>query len=215
MWMTVTAMTVIGFLSGSVMYSYLLPRIFYKVDIREGKDDSNPGGANAMASVGVPMGLLVILFDVGKAFAPVFISLAVFQVRGWGVIPVAVAPVLGHAFSPWLKGRGGKAVSSSLGALLGLLPLSLCIVFFVPVLLVFFLVIVIEPNSLKIIVSYTIACLMVFVWDPLLEIKLAVLCICLVVAYKHVLHPNTGAPGVKLGPFAIRYEDKKVTFKKI
>ena len=35
---------------------------------------------------------------------------------------VAVAAVLGHVFSPWLKFRGGKGVATGLGSTLGLFP---------------------------------------------------------------------------------------------
>ncbi len=33
------------------------------------------------------------------------------------------AAVLGHCYSPWLKGHGGKGVATSLGVILGVAPL--------------------------------------------------------------------------------------------
>jgi len=39
-----------------------------------------------------------------------------------GLVPVALAPVLGHAFSPFLGFRGGKAVAVTFGIWTGLLP---------------------------------------------------------------------------------------------
>jgi len=38
-----------------------------------------------------------------------------FGVVGWAVVPVALAPVLGHAFSPFLRLRGGKAIAATFG----------------------------------------------------------------------------------------------------
>jgi acyl phosphate:glycerol-3-phosphate acyltransferase len=35
-------------------------------------------------------------------------------------VPIAVAPVAGHAFSPWLRFRGGKAVAVTFGVWTGL-----------------------------------------------------------------------------------------------
>ncbi|GAB2696617.1 hypothetical protein GCM10027018_14700 [Paenibacillus thermoaerophilus] len=37
------------------------------------------------------------------------------DVSGYAIVPVAAAPVLGHAFSPFLKGRGGKAIAVTFG----------------------------------------------------------------------------------------------------
>ena len=36
------------------------------------------------------------------------------------MVAVAVAPALGHAFSPFLQGRGGKAVATTFGVWAGL-----------------------------------------------------------------------------------------------
>jgi glycerol-3-phosphate acyltransferase PlsY len=41
-------------------------------------------------------------------------------IDGWGIVPIALAPVVGHAFSPWLKFRGGKALSTTFGIWMGL-----------------------------------------------------------------------------------------------
>ena len=59
-----------------------------------------------------------------------------FGVSSWALVPVALAPVLGHAFSPFLRGRGGKAVAASFGIwsaltlLAGFLTLGLAMGFF-------------------------------------------------------------------------------------
>lgn len=41
-------------------------------------------------------------------------------IDGWGLVPVALAPVLGHAFSPFLRFRGGKAIATTFGVWSGL-----------------------------------------------------------------------------------------------
>ncbi len=41
-------------------------------------------------------------------------------IDGWGLVPVALAPVLGHAFSPFLRFRGGKAIAVTFGVWSGL-----------------------------------------------------------------------------------------------
>jgi glycerol-3-phosphate acyltransferase PlsY len=39
---------------------------------------------------------------------------------GWGITAVALAPILGHAFSPFLRFRGGKALAVTFGVWFGL-----------------------------------------------------------------------------------------------
>jgi glycerol-3-phosphate acyltransferase PlsY len=39
---------------------------------------------------------------------------------GWEIVPVAISPILGHAFSPFLKFKGGKAVATTFGVWSGL-----------------------------------------------------------------------------------------------
>ena len=64
----------LGYASGSVMYSYYLPLIFKGVDIIKLSDDHNPGMTNVMIYCGKPMGLLCLLLDFLKGFIPVYIS---------------------------------------------------------------------------------------------------------------------------------------------
>jgi glycerol-3-phosphate acyltransferase PlsY len=39
---------------------------------------------------------------------------------GYGLIPIALAPIFGHAFSPFLRGKGGKAIAVTFGVWSGL-----------------------------------------------------------------------------------------------
>ena len=40
-----------GYLSGSVLYSYLIPKHFCHVDVRTTNEDQNPGAFNAFSAV--------------------------------------------------------------------------------------------------------------------------------------------------------------------
>ena len=113
------AWALLAFVCGSLPFSVWLPRIFRRRDAR-GFGDGNPGATNAFRAAGAPIGLLVLLLDVSKAAAPV--GLAYFTL-GYGGLPmalIATAPVLGHAFSPFLHFRGGKALATALGVWIGL-----------------------------------------------------------------------------------------------
>ncbi len=114
--------TVVGYLSGNVMYAYWLPKMLRGVDVRDYGADHNPGAANATVACGLPMGVLCALMDILKGTVPVALAQAEGQLFGWYLLPVALAPVCGHAWPVFWHGRGGKAIAVSFGVLIGLLP---------------------------------------------------------------------------------------------
>jgi glycerol-3-phosphate acyltransferase PlsY len=105
---------VLAFMCGSLPLSYWIGRLFLKEDIRN-YGDGNPGGTNVWAAGGRWWGLTAIIMDGLKGLVPV--SLAYYQggVAGWWILPLSLAPTLGHIFSPFLKFRGGKALATTFG----------------------------------------------------------------------------------------------------
>ena len=55
----------LGYLSGSITFGYLIPRLIKGVDVRVLSNDGNPGTANAFLYGGVFCGILVLLADLG------------------------------------------------------------------------------------------------------------------------------------------------------
>lgn len=108
-----------GFLLGSMPFSYWLGRLFLRTDIRA-YGDGNPGGTNAWRAGGWRLGVPAMLLDYLKAAVPVGLAYLCAGVSGWGLLPVALGPVLGHAFSPFLRLRGGKAVAATFGMWTGI-----------------------------------------------------------------------------------------------
>lgn len=87
-------------------------------DLR-GSGSGNPGATNAARAMGVKVGVLVGVLDVAKGYAPV----VYFDRYGAPAGHVAgLGAALGHVTSPLLKGRGGKGVATSLGAILAIEP---------------------------------------------------------------------------------------------
>jgi len=80
----------------------------------------NPGATNLGRAVGRKWGIVVGLLDVLKGFVPTFVVLR--AMGTWVALFAGVACVLGHIYSPYLGGRGGKGVATSLGATLVLVP---------------------------------------------------------------------------------------------
>ena len=108
-----TLMAVAGFLSGSLMFSLWLARLAGS-DVRR-VGDGNPGAVNAFRAAGPFVGSVALLLDFLKAWLPVAAAYWLLGVRGWWLAAVIVAPVLGHAFSPFLRLRGGKAITATFG----------------------------------------------------------------------------------------------------
>jgi glycerol-3-phosphate acyltransferase PlsY len=112
--MTALVWTLIGFLLGSLPISVWLGRLVLHADIR-GYGDGNPGGTNVIRAGSRGLGLLVIILDMLKGALPVSLAYYVFKTNGWPLAPVVLAPIAGHAFSPFLGFRGGKALATTFG----------------------------------------------------------------------------------------------------
>jgi len=112
---TIFLFTILGYLIGAIPFSYLVGKLFTRKDIRS-VGDGNPGGTNVIKAGGIPVGVFAIALDIGKGFLPVFLAGLWGFNSGWAMIPIVLAPILGHATQPFLKSRGGKALGTAGGA---------------------------------------------------------------------------------------------------
>jgi glycerol-3-phosphate acyltransferase PlsY len=103
-----------GYLSGSLPFSVWLGQLLIRKDVRA-YGDHNPGTVNAWRAGGPKIGIPVLLLDYLKGAVPVFLASYVFGISGWQLVPVAIAPVAGHAYSIFLTFKGGKAITTSFG----------------------------------------------------------------------------------------------------
>jgi len=106
--------TMIGFLCGSLPMAVLLARVFAHRDPRD-VGDHNPGSANAWRVAGPVVGMLAVILEGAKGIVPVALAYWGWHVTGWAIVPVMLAPVCGHIFSPFLRGRGGKGITVTFG----------------------------------------------------------------------------------------------------
>jgi acyl phosphate:glycerol-3-phosphate acyltransferase len=116
-WIVVVVAAGLGFLVGSVNPASIIAKTLHK-DLRQGS--GNPGATNAGRVLGLRWGLIVGLLDVLKGFLPTMLALVMFD-RPTAYV-VGLAAVLGHVLSPFLHGRGGRGVATSLGATLAVFP---------------------------------------------------------------------------------------------
>lgn len=113
------AFVLLAYLCGSLPFSVWLGKRFLRIDVRH-IGDGNPGAANVLNAGSKLLGLLALMLDVSKAAVPVGLAYFNMGIRGVPMFLIAIAPILGHVFSPFLGFRGGKAISTALGVWIGL-----------------------------------------------------------------------------------------------
>ena len=110
----------LGFLSGSIPWSVLVGKFLAGLDVRS-VGDGNPGSANVWKGSGSTFGILALILDITKGFIPVYVGFRYLSPEGFfwdqfALSLVAFAPIIGHAFSPFLRFKGGKALATTAGS---------------------------------------------------------------------------------------------------
>ncbi len=116
---------IIGYLLGSIPFSYIVTRIKKGVDIRK-IGGGNAGALNTYREVGPAYGIGVLAADIGKGAFAVLIAKWLDVSLAW-VCVAGFAAVVGHNWPIFLQFRGGKGAATVIGALLALTPEPLLI----------------------------------------------------------------------------------------
>ncbi|MFQ3871497.1 glycerol-3-phosphate 1-O-acyltransferase PlsY [Staphylococcus sp. Mo2-1] len=131
--MMIIIMLILSYLIGAFPSGYVIGKLFYKKDIRE-FGSGNTGATNSFRVLGKPAGFLVTFLDIFKGFIVVFFPLWL-PVSAEGPISsfftngliVGAFAILGHVYPVYLGFKGGKAVATSVGVILGMNPVLLII----------------------------------------------------------------------------------------
>jgi glycerol-3-phosphate acyltransferase PlsY len=122
------------FLVSGIPFGLLYVKIFHKKDVRT-VGSGNIGATNVLRAAGAGIALLTAVSDILKSFIPVILARKFFPGSLYPYL-VWMTAVLGHCFSPYLKLKGGKGVSTFFGGLLALEPLAALITFVIWVLVI-------------------------------------------------------------------------------
>lgn len=109
-----------GFFAGSIPFGVLIARRL-GIDIRT-RGSGNIGATNVARVLGIVPGVFVLVLDALKGTLPVIVARGA-GASAWEAAAVGFAAILGHCFSPFLGGRGGKGVATALGVFFVLSPL--------------------------------------------------------------------------------------------
>lgn len=137
-WIT---LPVLCYLSGSIPVSLIVGKISKGVDIRE-LGSGNAGATNSYRELGLIPAIIVLIFDILKAFIPMLIiklsleknNLPSDQVLRELLLIICLSSiVIGHIFPVFAHFKGGKAVASGAGGITALLPIlsPLCLTVFI------------------------------------------------------------------------------------
>ena len=117
----------VGYLLGSLPTGWLAGRWLAGIDLRQ-LGSGSTGATNVLRQLGKGPAMVVFLVDVLKGSAAVLLAKALLQPSGftpitdWWVVAAGLAALAGHIWPVWLGWKGGKAVATGLGMLLGLVP---------------------------------------------------------------------------------------------
>ncbi len=108
--------SIIGYLIGSIPFALVIGKLFYKIDVRE-HGSGNLGGSNTGRTLGAKAGIIVSVLDVLKA--TIAMTLTHFIMPD-AIVYAGFFATLGHCFPIFANFKGGKAVSTAFGFLLGI-----------------------------------------------------------------------------------------------
>lgn len=122
-WLVIGA--VVSYLIGCFHFAILIAKIKHKDILKEGS--GNPGAMNVSRKLGFKFGLLNFCCDALKGVIPVLVGYFVFRgyvFKGTEVLVsdfmryfLAFFAVLGHVFPVFMKFKGGKGISTTIGLL--------------------------------------------------------------------------------------------------
>lgn len=115
-----------SYLLGAIPTSYLVSRIFAKIDLRR-HGSGNLGATNLFRVLGWKYAVPVALFDIAKGAIPVLVFAPMVSRSELFALACGVAAIIGHVFSVFVRFKGGKGVATAAGVMLGLTPLALAV----------------------------------------------------------------------------------------
>ncbi len=110
----------IAYLLGSIPSGLWIGQTFFNINIRE-HGSGNTGTTNTFRILGPKAGTIVFVIDFLKGTLAALLPL-IFHAQGISPIVFGLMAVLGHTFPVFAQFKGGKAVATSAGMLLGVAP---------------------------------------------------------------------------------------------
>jgi glycerol-3-phosphate acyltransferase PlsY len=117
----VIVLVLLGYLLGAIPFGVVVSKVMGLPDPRTA-GSKNVGFTNVLRVSGKSAGIMTLIGDMGKGWVMGLAATQLLQ-EEWAVLLVALAPVLGHLYSPFLGFKGGKGVATALGSVVGVAPM--------------------------------------------------------------------------------------------
>lgn len=172
--------TVFSYLLGSVPIGYWLGKL-KGIDLTE-EGSGSTGATNVLRKVGKIEALITLVFDVSKGFLCVYLAMK-FGQNQLIVLLSAIACIIGHSKSIFLKFKGGKSSASSLGILIAINWKVALIIFSIWLVVVF----ISKYSSLGSIVAIPLAPIFLYIFhEPIAYILFVAFVAVYIVLIRHI-----------------------------
>lgn len=174
---TYAIIIVLAYLLGSIPSGLIVGKVFYGIDIRE-HGSGNLGGTNTFRTLGKKAGLAVTIADILKGTLAV--NLPLIFGSEMHLLIAGIFAVVGHMYPLFAGFKGGKAVATSGGVLLGYtLPM-----FFIMFIIFFLCLYITKYVSLSSILAAIVSVIYsIIIWDLPLIIVVSIMAA--FVIYRH------------------------------
>lgn len=162
-----------AFLLAGCPFSVWVGKWLLHKDIRS-YGDSNPGATNVFRAGSILAGALAIFLDSVKGFPFVYLARNYYFLSDLSVLAIATCVLLGHAFSPILKFRGGKALAVTLGILLAIPQYDLLLTLIIFIFIAFLLI---KSDSWRVIFGSVCSCIYFVITTGISFTSMLALCI--------------------------------------
>lgn len=116
----IVVLMIVAYILGSIPNALWIGKVFKGIDVRE-HGSKNTGSTNAARVLGAKLGILTLILDISKGAIPTLIATMLLD-SSINVILVGICAILGHSFSIFMKFKGGKAVATTVGVFIVLVP---------------------------------------------------------------------------------------------
>ena len=177
---------ILAYLFGSIPWALVIGKVFYKTDIRN-HGSGNLGGSNAGRVLGKKAGVAVIALDALKALLSVVLA-KVMNMSDTICVLAGLMCCVGHCFPIFANFKGGKAVATTVGFVIGISVLithEFMIMSLIPIVTFFVVLKTTKFVSLSSMIAIGMAAVCAFIAHDNLVISLSITVLWLFVCYRH------------------------------
>ena len=177
---------ILAYLFGSIPWALVIGKVFYKTDIRH-HGSGNLGGSNAGRVLGKKAGVSVIALDALKALFSVVLAKTL-NMSDTICVLAGLMCCVGHCFPIFANFKGGKAVATTVGFVIGISVLithEFMIMSLIPIITFFVVLKTTKYVSLSSMIAIGMAAVCAFIAQDNLVISLSITVLWLFVCYRH------------------------------